>query len=245
MAVAFQAVGADVAATTATLSLVAPAALDNDIFIAHIMSNDNTVITLPQGWTLINGLNNTSAMRQTSAWHRASNESGATFVFGGFGGVLLEYGVILSYRGARIVGSPIAAGPSTSANVSADSVTYATYTPKSGNGLLIALGSYNLNATTAGAMSGTNPTFTTRLDVETPTGNTASLFAFDGPSSQNLATGSRTHTTTSTTDAINNGVVFELLDPDYTGDLSSGGGAPGQGVVKYPAIGRNRGALPY
>ena len=209
MAVARQAEGSAVNTVTTTLSLVAPAAIDDDIFLVNIVSGNNGVIVLPQGWTRIRAFNNTADMRQETAWFRAgSGDSGATFAFT-VPGTTPSFGIITSYRGTVPYGSPVGSS-SQSANASSDTVTYATISPRDKFSLIVALGAYNLGATTAGDLSGTLPTFTNRVDAEAATG---SLFVYDGLSLNGVATGERTHDTTSTVDAVNTGVLLELLAP--------------------------------
>ena len=233
MAVAFQAAGTAVVTTTTTLALVAPTSSAGDIFLANITSNNNTAITLPQGWKKILEFTNTADQQQTTAWYRASDsDSGATFNFT-VGGTTISFGVLTSFRNAVNFGNPIGTS-SQSANALSDTVTYATITPRDKFSLIVALGTYNLNATTAGALSGTNPTFTNRVDAETATGNTASLFVYDGLSNDGSDTGSRTHSTTSTVDAINTGVLVELLD------FPPGGYAGGSSPVNYPRRDRSQ-----
>lgn len=211
----FVSAGSPVATVTVTLALVAPTCQPGDYLFALVVSNNNTALTLPStSWTTIQDVTNTAAMRTAVAYKVVgSGDSGATFNFT-VAGTTLSYGVLVAYRGGVLVGT----SSSSAQGVAADTVTYATITPNP-NSLVIAFGAYNLNATTAGAMSGTDPTFTNRVDVETATGNTASLFVYDG-SSSGAATGSRTHATTSTVDAINHGFLVELRP---TSDAQSAG----------------------
>lgn len=226
--------GSDLATTTTTLSLVAPAVIGDDIMIAFIVANNNTAVTLPATWKLISADNNTAAMRTTIAWKRAGNiDSGSTNAFG-VAGTTLSYGVICAWRGALRGDSPIG-NTTVSANALSDTVTYATLTPQRANGAVLALGAYNLNATTAGAIAGTDPTLANIVDAETATGNTASLFVYWGVSS-GLITGARSHATTSTVDAINTGYLIELLVQN-----DAGGGSGGRSSsVLYPALNRVR-----
>ena len=209
MAAAFSAVGTAVATTTTNLALVAPTIVPGDILFAFIVSNNNTAVVAPNGFTLVADTTNTAAMRTYLGWKRAGiDNSAATFNFT-VAGTTLSYGVLATYRGVRDDGSAIGAS-SSSANGSSDNVTYATALPLHA-GLMVAFGAYNLSATTAGAFSGTIPTFTNRLDTETATGNTASLFIHDGQATTGVATGSRTLATASTVDAINHGYMVELI----------------------------------
>lgn len=216
MPVAFQAVGALAAnATTAALACVGPACAVDDILIYAGMGKNNQVVGVPDGsWTKFVEVNNTANQRATLAWKRA--------VAGDTGGIsyaftkpvddnILNIGVISAWRGCITTATPIdAATPTTSANASADAVTYATFTPAQTHAFVVAIGFYNDDLTTAGAISGTDPAFTNRWDLESGTGTDGSCFGYSGDSS-GAATGARSHSTTSTVDAINIGVLFGLV----------------------------------
>lgn len=229
MPITYQASGTGVATTTTTLALVAPTIVGNDVIFSQIISNNNTAVVAPAGWNLISDTTNTAAMRSYLGWKRASDaDSGATFNFT-VAGTTLSFGVLTAYRGVVLQGNPHM-GSSSSANISSDNVTYATLIPGSDSrpvaipSFFVAFGYYNLNATTAGAFSGTDPTFTMRNDIETATGNTASLFTHDGPSLTQIATGSRTLVSASTVDAINHGYMIDLIPFTSVG---------GSGIVSY------------
>jgi hypothetical protein len=222
--------GTEVATTTTSLDLVAPTVLGDDIMLAHIMTNDNVAVVAPAAWALIRADNNTTGLRTSLFWKRASgSDSGSTNSFT-IAGTTLGYGVITAWRGAARSGSPIGQ-TSFSANAVSDTVTYATLTPQRAHGVVIASGFYLDDATTAGAISGTNPTFANIVDVETLTGSGGSLFVYWG-AAPGIATGARSHATTSTTDAISSGVLLELLTQN-----DSGGGAGNF----YPSVTRTRG----
>ena len=214
MAVAFRIAGALAAnATTANLGVVSPSTgvIIGDMFIASIYGNGNQVVTPPAGWTLIAEFNNGANMRTSVYWKPvvSAGDIGNTFSFTKpVDDNLLFAGVIYCFSGADT--AAIDAGtPSTSPNVSSDTVTYATFDPSETTAFVVAVGQYGDNATTAGAMSGTDPTFTLNSDLETAIGADASAFCYSGASS-GAATGSRTHSTTSTADAVNSGVMFGL-----------------------------------
>jgi hypothetical protein len=217
MAVSFVTNGVIAAnATTTTLAVVAPTFTDTDptnILICAIHSNDNQVVTAPANWTKFVELNNTANQRLTIAWKRAApGDSAATFNFTKpTDNNLLFCGVIGIWTGCVSSGNPIdATTPSTSANAVADAVTYADFDPTETAAFVVAVGIYADDATTGGAMSGTNPTFTKRIDVETAVGADASIFFYDG-ASDGSATGARSHATTSTIDAISIGCLFGLI----------------------------------
>lgn len=215
--------GADVATTTTTLTLVAPTVVGDDIMIAFITANNNSVITPPASWALIRQDNNTAAMRTSCYWKRAAGNDSASNNAFTVAGATVSYGIIGVWRGCIKGGSPIG-NTTVSANALSDTVTYATVTPRTAYGAIIAFGAYNLSATTAGAIAGTDPTLSNIVDVETATGNTASIFIYWGTNS-GIATGARTHATTSTVDAINTGTLIELIAQNDTGGGSGGGSA--------------------
>lgn len=223
---------------SATVTLAAPVVTSGDILVAMLVAKDNQLTTPPTGWTKIQETTNTAAQICSTWWKRAdSSDSAANFDFvKGANDGLFYGGIICAWTGCADKGSPIDAGtPSTSANASSDNVTYATFTPKDSAGLLVAAGFYNLSLTTAGSISGTNPVFTNRVDIESATVTTASIFVYDGPSTGNVATGARSHSTTSTVDDISVGVIFGLVpfiaQGSTTGSL-------------YPSIVRSRGGFP-
>ena len=236
MAAAFQAVGSAVGTVTTSLALVAPALLGGDVMFAAIHSNNNTAPTIAAGgWETIVSANNTTAQNVYLAWRRCSDaDTGATFTWT-VAGTTVSFGALVTYRNATRggdTGLPHFAS-STSANASADNITYATLSPKNPAALIVAFGYYGLAATTAGAFSGTFPTMTNRLDAETASGIGASLFIHDGPSLNGAATGARTCASASTIDAINYGILIDVLPLELPG--SSTGHSP-----KYPAITRGR-----
>lgn len=214
--VTFVAAGALAAnATTAALACTGPACRVNDILIYAGMGKNNQVVGVPDGsWTKFVEVDNTTVQRVTLAWKRA--------VVGDIGGIsyaftkpvddnLLNIGVISAWRGCRTNATPIdATTPTNSPNALSDTVTYATFTPTELMAYVVAVGVYNEDLTTAGAIAGTDPAFVNRWDLESATGTDGSCFGYSGPST-GAATGARSHATTSTADAINIGVLFGLV----------------------------------
>lgn len=215
MPVTFQSAGALASnATTTTLAVVAPATVDaNDILIVVVLGKDNQTVSAPDGtWTSVHASNNTVNQRVSIFWKRAAGtEDGATFNFTKpTDNNILFCGVCYRFSGCITTGSPIdTATPTASANASSDTVTYATFDP---NAIchVVAIGVYNNDLTTAGTISGTNPTLTNRSDLETSTGTDGSVFMYSGDS-DGAATGARSHATTSSADDVNIGVLFGLL----------------------------------
>lgn len=218
--VSFVAAGALAAnATTAAIACTGPACRVNDILIYAGMGKNNQVVSAPDGsWTKFVEINNTANQRITLAWKRA--------VVGDIGGIsyaftkpvddnLLNVGVISAWRGCRINATPIdATTPTNSPNASSDTVTYATFNPTEFMAYVVAVGVYNEDLTTAGTISGTDPTLTSRWDLESGTGTDGSCFGYSGPST-GVATGARSHATTSTADAVNIGVLFGLVSDTF------------------------------
>lgn len=226
MAVSFISAGALAAnATTVTLALVAPGSLQtNDILVAPVMGKGNQVNTFPSSesdgisaWTKFVEVNNTVNQRLTIAWARVTNGANASGntvdVTKPVDDNLLFIGAISVWRGCKATGDPTtgAGTPTTSANASSDTVTYATFDSAIACAL-VAIGCYNNDLTTMGLISGTNPTFRSRFDLESGTGTDGSLFCQSGVS-DSTATGARTHITTSTADDVNIGCLFGL-EPD-------------------------------
>lgn len=206
-------------ATTTTLTLTVSVVRD-EIDIAMILSKDNQVVTPPAGWTLIGEGNNTANQRYSLFWHRSDpdTDSGNHNFTKPTDNNLLFCGAVLRFWGCKRSGSPIDPGTiSVSNNASSDTVTYATFDPTgtllpdgTTQAFVVACGFYNNDLTTAGSIAGTDPTFANAADLETATGTDGSLFAYYGASS-GAATGARSHSTTSTADDVNIGVMFGLL----------------------------------
>ncbi len=212
MAAAFQAVGSQaVNATTTTLGIVAPTLAADDIMIAVVHHKGTQTISPPDGtWTGVADIASGS-MGLWVFWKRAaSGDSGATFNFTKpTDDNVLFSGIIAAYRGCPTSGDPLVSGtPSEVINAVSDTVTYNDFSPGEAC-LIVAVAAYNNDETTAGAMSGTDPTFTNRWDVETTGGTDDSLFGYDGTSS-GATTGSRTHSTTSVNDAASAAIMFGL-----------------------------------
>ena len=226
MAIAFRAVGTAVGTETTTCALVAPTVVTGDVMFACIISRNNTAVVAPAGWGLIYDTANTAAMQTYLGWKRANSaDSGATFNFT-VAGTTSSLGVIIAYSGVRDSGRPYN-GSSISSNASADNVTFATLSP-AGPGMTVAFGTYGEDLTNAATFSGTDPTFTERSDDEFDgTTTDQSIFIWDGPHS-GIPTGARTLASNSTTDAVNQGILLDLVP------MVEGGGASGEAGVLYP-----------
>jgi hypothetical protein len=225
-------------ATVATLTVTAPSTgvIPGDIYIAFFLlkSTGATPVvapTPPGDWVEI--VNTVAASNPDMAifWRRvASGDEGASYTFTkSVDDNTLFCGFIAAFSGCLTSGNPIdASTPTTSSNASSDTVTYADFDPTETSAFVVAVGGYNEDNTTAGAISGTNPSFTNRADLETATGTDGSIFMYTG-SSDGAATGARSHSTSSTVDAENMGVMFGLVaEPAATatwpGWVSSKGG---------------------
>jgi hypothetical protein len=209
------------------LELTAPELAADDLMIAVIYNfANNKVVSVPAGWTKFVEVNNTANQRLTLAWKRAvAADSGAVFTFT-IDSVWIFRGLISVWRGCKVTsGTPIdAAAPTTSANASADAITYADFNPVEAAAFVVAVGIYNDNNTTPGAIAGTNPTFVNNWDRENAGAAGASSFGYSG-SSDGLATGARSHTTSSVVDVISIGCLFGLVTavvPSAPQNLSDG-----------------------
>lgn len=217
MAVLFSTVGSiAVNSADAFVDVVAPTCAVDDILICVLLGKDNLTHSAPDvTWTAIGTqTNNTTGMTSSHWWKRAvAGSSGATFRFTKSADNNVFFaGVISAWTGAIRTGSPIDTGTPTvnSTAVASDTVSYTDFDPVSTNLTVIASGIYNDDLTTAGTISGTNPTLDNRYDLETGTGTDCSFFAYSGLS-DGTATGNRSNTTTSMTDAINQGWLFGIL----------------------------------
>lgn len=213
MGVAFQAVGSLAQSGAATVTITAPTLVADDIMIAQVMETAGThaITSIPAGWTNFHEVSISAGVcRGTLCWKRAVlADSGATFDFTA-GGASQMSGVISAWRGCVTGVTPLdATAESVSTNAVSDSITYADYNPTESNAFVVAIGFYDQNNTTAGAISGTNPTFVNNYDLESATFS-ISFFCYSGAST-GAATGARSHTTSSTTDAVNQGVMFGFV----------------------------------
>lgn len=235
MAVTFDQVGALATETfITTLNVVVPSGLDTgDILIITVLARDNQVHTLPSvetdgisAWANFVEVDNTTGLRTTLAWARVTdgtNASGNTVaITKPSDNNTLFAGVASSWKGCVTSGSPIdGTTPTTSPNASSDTVTYATFDPTGTDVHVIAIGTYANDLTTAGTISGTNPTLTNRFDLETAAGGDGSIFCYSGDTSDGAATGARSHSTTSTADAVNIGILFALTPSVVTTSIKT------------------------
>ena len=233
MPISYVGAGSAVQTVTTTLTLAGHAnSQAGDIHIAQIISINNTAITAPDStWNEIAQLNFTGS-RGAIFWKRLTASGVGSYDFG-VAGTTTSYGIVTCYRGCKKYGNPYGA-VTTSANASADAVTYATIVPHNSSGILVAVGLYAEDATTPGTVSGAVYVFAAPVvDVEQATNEDASIFVSHAPMTTNAASGAITQATTSTVDAVNLGVLFDLM-PEEAGSGISGGGPT------YPRINRFR-----
>src|SRR3990167_4948611 len=209
MPISYIGAGSEVQTSTTTLTLAGHASSQaGDIHVAMIISINNGAVSAPDStWIEISQANFTVAGTTTS------------------------FGIVAAFRGCKTTGNPFGA-VTTSSNVSADAVTYATITPHNSSGQLVAVGLYAEDATTGGTVSGAVYTFAAPdIDVEQATLEDASIFMSLAPMTTNAASGAITQATTSTVDAVNQGILFDLIPADaYKGG--------GQGEITYPKLNR-------
>ena len=222
MPISYVGAGSAVQTVTTTLTLAGHAnSQPNDIHVAHIISINNTAITAPDAtWFEISQANFTGS-RGAIFWKRVLVAGAGSYAFG-VAGTTTSYGIVTAYRGCKINGRPYG-NTTTSSNASADAVTYATLVPHSNSGLMVAVGLYAEDLTTGGTVSGAVYTFAAPdVDVEQATNEDASIFVSHAPMTTNAATGAITQATTSTADAVNQGILFDLMSRET--EVGSGGG---------------------
>ena len=237
MPVSYVGAGSAVQTVTTTLTLAGHTSSQaGDIHIAQIISINNSAMTAPDAtWTEMAQLNFTGS-RGALFWKRLTATGAGSYAFG-VGGTQTAYGIVTCYRGCKPTGNPYGA-ITTSANASADAVTYATITPHNNSGVLVAVGLYAEDATTPGTVSGAVYTFAApTVDVEQATNEDASIFVSHAPMTTNAASGAITQATTSAVDAVNLGVLFDLIPTE----VYFGGGRENSGIV-YPRLNRTRAA---
>jgi hypothetical protein len=226
MAVTFVQVGG--IQNSATLPTISPAShadtLVGDILVCQLINKSVTAnaTSPPDGtWTPIiteevNDCTTAADDHQYSAyWKRADANGAVSFTFTKTtDDNVLFAGVISSWRGALSSGSPLdATAPArTETAGAADNVTFPAFDPTATDVHVIYLAYYGNDQTTfAAAMSAdTNPDCTLRYDIETATGNDATLACISGDSN-GASIASLTWASASTTDAGSTGVVFGLV----------------------------------
>ena len=206
MPISYVEAGTAVQTSTTSLAMSSPAIATDDVLIAQIISINNGAISAPAGWTEIQQLNFTGSRGACFYKRGVTADSSASFTFT-VGGTKSSLGIIYAFRGVRPNGPAI--GTSTnSANASSDTVTYASLTSFSNSGVVVAAGFYAEDAIiTLATISGfLAPT----VSVENATLEDTALFMsyrqYTGG-----ATGTLTQTTASTVDAVNLGVLFDLM----------------------------------
>ena len=225
MPISYVGAGSAVQTVTTTLTLGSHASSrSNDIVIAQIISINNTAITAPDAsWFEISQANFTGS-RGAVFWKRITTTGATNYNFG-VAGTTTSYGILTTYRGCKVNGRPYG-NVTTSSNASADAITYATLVPFSNSGLMVAIGLYAEDLTTGGTVSGSVYTFAApSVDVEQATNEDASIFVSHAPMTTNAATGAITQATTSTADAVNQGILLDLIAAETEAGGGSGGNA--------------------
>ena len=243
MAITYVGAGAAVQTGTTTLTLAGHASsLIGDIHIAQIISINNVAVTAPNAtWTEIAQLNFTGS-RGAIFWKRLAAAGAGSYAFT-VGGTTTSHGIVTAYRGCKATGAPFGA-VTTSANASADAITYAAILPHTRNGMLVAVGLYAEDATTAGTVSGAVYVFAAPVvDEENATLEDSWISVSHAPMTTNATSGAITQATTSTVDAVNLGVLFDLMDESSLSGVGGGGltypagmgvSRPGDGRVSFP-----------
>ena len=232
MPVSYVGAGSAVQTVTTTLTLAGHASSQaGDIHIAQIISINNTAITAPDStWGEIAQLNFTGS-RGAIFWKRLTATGAGSYGFG-VAGTTTSHGIVTAYRGCKCVGNPYGAVTS-SANAAADAITYATIVPHNSSGILVAVGLYAEDSTTAGTVSGAVYAFAAPVvDAENATNEDSWISVSHAPMTTNTASGAITQATTSTVDAVNLGVLFDLIPDELRRGIS--------GATTYGRISRTR-----
>ena len=223
MPISYVGAGAAVQTVTTTLTLAGHASsLPNDIHIAQIISINNTAISAPDAtWTEIAQLNFTGS-RGAIFWKRVIAAGAGSYAFT-VAGTTTSHGIVTAYRGCKPVGNPHGA-VTTSANAAADAITYAAIVPHNSSGILVAVGLYAEDSTTAGTVSGAVYVFAAPVvDAENATNEDSWISVSHAPLTTNATSGAITQATTSTIDAVNLGILFDLMDESSLGGIGGNG----------------------
>lgn len=186
-----------------------PIWLPYDIHVCVVGAADNVTVTFPAGWTKKIELNNGTTERLTVAWRRAVAGDAAPLVTHAAGGDIAAQ--IMGYRGAVTNNDPFDAVAS-QANASSTTITAPTITPLNANDMILFIGTTinGSNLATISGYSGTNPTFTERIDGGASGGsNNVAIFLADGSKNDFTATGSRTATGSQA--GVNIGALLSML----------------------------------
>jgi hypothetical protein len=192
MPIAFSAVGTGSAVASGNGSPVMPATVNPfDIAILVWSSDDAVTASLPAGWNIVHQANS-SFMHGGWAWKRCDgSEDGATVTLTHAAGGACG-SCICTFSGVRRWGEPFS-GTSVSLNATGDSsIEVASITPVATDTTIIVMGAVD-DIGGATAPTGTNPTFTERMDFA----GTGSLFgnvSLHSGTSDGAAMGARTIT---------------------------------------------------
>jgi hypothetical protein len=179
--------------------------LTDDVGILVVAQHDNVVSTVPAGWNIVGALNNTTALRSFWAWKRFSADDATVVVTHAAGDAII--GQVSVFRGVRTTGDPHET-QSQKANASSSTITADAITPSTANDEILFIGCIAEDGLSS-TYSGTNPTFTERMDTITSLGLDASECLASGPKTDTTTTGSRTATNVRT--AVNNGYLVALV----------------------------------
>ena len=223
MPISYVGAGTAVQTVTTTLTIAGHASSQvGDIHIAHIISINNTAITAPDAtWFEISQANFTGS-RGAIFWKRLTATGAGSYDFG-VAGTTTSYGIVTAHRGCKKHGKPYGA-VTTSNNASADSVTYATIVPHSNSGVLVAVALYAEDATTPETVDGAVHVFAApTVDTEQATNEDATIAISFAPITTAAASGALGQVMASVTDAVNQGILFDLMSEETEAGSNVGG----------------------
>lgn len=226
MAVAFVGNGTLATNTTTASMNITDAAVSSGTYllIATLIAKSNVDLQPPDGtWTeLIDGWTDCTAAaddHKFAVFYKtvSSYTGGVAYTF--FKDIddnVLWAGVISTWSGHDPV-SPLddTAVGSTGTTAAAENVSFPAFDPTGVDSEIVFVAFYGNDLTTfAAAMSSdVNPDCTKRFDLETASGNDATIALTSGPTTDGSNIASRTWASGSTTDAGNTGVVFGIKTP--------------------------------
>lgn len=251
MAVTFQAAGTAAAATTGTLTVPWPTHQANDVALLFVTSSaggTTDTLTTANGFTLINTQttgSGTAGTRLSTFWARATSSSMASPVL--TAGSDFKYGVILTFRGARTVGSPIDGTVQVRTKGTASTTaTFGSVTTTLPNALIVHAISSDLDSASGFVTSLTNTgltDITERFDAGTTNGLGGGIGVVTGTK---VAAGLMATSTATVTSSINTMQTIALVEPSGTvnftvTDASTGASVSGASVfIADPATGATR-----
>lgn len=211
MAITFFAAGAVITAASGNVTVAQPAStLADDIGIVVVSQFDNVVSTVPAGWNKVGELNNGTGLRTWWGWKRYGAAEGSLVITHTAGGNIISQ--ISVFRGVVRTGNPHETS-SQSANASSATITALAITPAATDDHILFIWGATRSDGVA-TYTGTNPTFTERMDAQDGA-QIISMGLASGDKNDATTTGGRTATAARA--GINNGYLVALVGATLPG----------------------------